>query len=170
MSLDPHDPELAGLEAALSALTPMPGQINRDALLFRAGQASVCRRTWGWPCATAALGLAAAALAVVVASRPAPTERIVVVTIKEPTLRVNAPDPPTPEHVPSAASQALAGHSPMNYLQLERQVLRWGLDGLPATPSLPSSSVPPLTRDSLLGTAAAPSSPPKFFSLESYFQ
>ena len=61
MSLDEHDPEIAGLEAALAALVPMPGRVNRDALLFRAGQLSVRGRGGAWPYTTAALALPAAA-------------------------------------------------------------------------------------------------------------
>jgi len=174
MPLNEHDLKMAALEAALAALVPMPGRLNRDALLFRAGQASVRGRPWLWPAATAALGLAAAALGVLVMVRPAPApvERIVYVAVKEappgPAASVPAPPPPALELV--VASEPSVGKVPITYLQLEQQVLRWGLDGVPATPEPPPSSAPPMTRESLLRAAPAPPPFPNLFHLGSFFQ
>ena len=98
MPLEEHDPTLAGLEAALAALAPMPGRIDRDALLFRAGQASVPRRGWAWPGAAATLGVLAATLGALLAVRPAtkPVERIVYVYVKEPAAPTPTADEPAP--------------------------------------------------------------------------
>jgi hypothetical protein len=178
MPLDKHDPEIAGLEAALAALAPMPGRINRDALLFRAGQASVPGRGWGWPCATATLGLVAAVLGVVVLVRPAPApvERIVVMTVPVP---VPVPVPPAPGDlaVPPGADVEAAQHeetapgqSPMNYLQLQMQVVRWGLEGVPAMAEMPPPTEPPVTRDSLLSLQREPAPITKLLHLGSFFQ
>jgi len=49
MSESTSDPKLAALEKSLTALVPVPGRIDRDQLLFRAGQASVRTRFWLWP-------------------------------------------------------------------------------------------------------------------------
>jgi len=169
MPLDEHDPGLAGLEAALAALVPMPGRIDRDTLLFRAGQASVSSRGWAWPAAAMALGLLATTLGVVLAAGlpHAPIERVVYVTIKEPPPSVQVLPTPEPKAVspgPIAVSQ-----SPMSYLQLERQVARWGLDGVPAMPEALPPSGPPLTRENALGAAAEPASFTMFFDLRSIF-
>jgi hypothetical protein len=164
----PHHPELAGLEAALSALTPVCGRINRDALLFRAGQASVRTRGWAWPCATAALGLLAAVLGVIVAVRPVAIERVVV-TIREPAPAVSQANPTPAQTMPHATAGTQPATSPMNYMQLERQVLRWGLDGIPNVPEAPASN-PLMTRGGFLGSAADSPAPSDFFSLESLFQ
>ena len=172
MPLNEPDPALAGLEAALAALVPMPGRINRDALLFRAGQASVCGRRWLWPGAAAVLGLVAAALGVVIAVRPAPrpVERVLVVRVREPAPPDRVPVPPAAKPEPAPPVRVAATREPMNYAQLEKQVLRWGLDGVPAPPPPAAPSDPPLTRDNLLGTSP-PSSPfEALFRLDSFLQ
>ena len=53
-----HDPTLTALEAALAGLAPASGTVDRDAVLFRAGQAAA-QRGWLWP-ALASLSTAAA--------------------------------------------------------------------------------------------------------------
>ncbi len=177
MPLEQHDPELAGLEAALGALAPMPGRINRDALLFRAGQASVPGRGWAWPAAATTLGLVALVLAVVVALRltPAPVERVIVVNVPRapsPAPPADVPSPPLADAEPGPASpgEIGAGQSPMNYLQLQQQVLRWGLDGVPALPKTPPPAALPVTRDQLLGTTPKPAPLTRFLFLGSFFQ
>jgi hypothetical protein len=174
MPLEKHDPEMAGLEAALAALAPMPGRISRDALLFRAGQASVPRPGWAWPAATAVLGLVAAVLAAVVVLRPvpAPVERVIVVPTKEPALPpppVDVPSPPAPEPAPASPGGVATGQAPMNYLQLQQQVLRWGLDGVPALPETPPPGLP-VTRDQWPGAPAEPGPLSRFLYLGSFFQ
>jgi hypothetical protein len=174
MSLDSHDPDLLGLEAALAALVPMPGQVNRDVLLYRAGQASVRGRRWDWPWTTAALGLVAGVLAVIVVFRPAPppVERVVVVTIREPAPPAPPSADPTlpPPAAESSPGDEIAGGGSLNYVQLQKQVMRWGLDGVPSMPEAPPSFEPPVTRDSLLGAGAEPVALPKVFPLGSFFQ
>jgi hypothetical protein len=173
MPLEEHDPTLAGLEAALATLAPMPGQINRDALLFRAGQASVPRRGWVWPSAAAALGIVAMTLGAMLALRPAapPVERIYVY-VKEPaapTLAATETAPPPSESELSPGT--IARHEPpMNYLQLQKQVMRWGVDGIPDTPETSPSLGQPLRREGLAGTPPEPMSFTSFFDLRSVFQ
>jgi len=174
MSLDKNDPGLGGLEAALAALVPTPGRIDRDTLLFRAGQVSVGRRDWIWPGATATLAVMVLVLGGMLVFRPGPAtvERIVYVQIKEPASPVREPaDPPvaiapgSPEEVAAAPRQ-----SGMTYLDLERQVLRWGMEGLPEAPQGPSSSGPPLTRDRLVNAQPEPTTLSNIFDLHSIFQ
>jgi len=175
MSLDEHDPGLVGLEAALAALAPMPGRIDRDALLFRAGQLSLRRGRWAWPGVAAALGVVALTLGVVLALRPTPTtvERVVYIRIKEPSPpapQVREPDVPPPEPKSIAPVATAARQAPMNYLELERQVFRWDMDGMPATLEALSPSGPPLTRDRPFSAPAAPPTFAIFFDLRSLVQ
>src|SRR5271157_3559894 len=86
---DLHD--LSELEAALAALVPRADRLNRDRLMFLAGQASVEAKIsqsqaigqrsagWAWPAAFVTMTGIAASLLVVLAIRPAPqvTERVV---------------------------------------------------------------------------------------------
>jgi hypothetical protein len=86
----PVNAELAAIEAALSSLTPAASAIQRDRLLFLAGQAAA-RRTlpaphrrftaWLWPCATAVSLLVAATFGTLWAAggKPKTVERIVYV-------------------------------------------------------------------------------------------
>src|SRR5260370_34587362 len=52
MAHQEYDPDLNHLGRQLRNLTPRPCPIDRDAVMFRAGQASV-PRNWVWPIATA---------------------------------------------------------------------------------------------------------------------
>jgi hypothetical protein len=178
MPLEEHDPALAGLEAALAALAPTPGRIDRDALLFRAGQVSVRSRGWFWPGAAAALGVLAATLGalLIYTPPPAPVVRTVYVRAQDPASSLPSPvadsesTPPVAYAPGSPEPTVAARESPMNYVQLEKQIMRWGLEGMPDTPEAVPSSVQPLTQDSLRGTPAAPASFTSFFDLHSIFQ
>jgi hypothetical protein len=148
---------LSDLEAALAALRPLPAQLDRDRLMFRAGRRSQPLR-WLWPAATALMTAATIMLAVVLVTRPAPqrVERIVHVPIKE---MVSPPDPnpevpPTPpEPEVFTSTEAEPGAGATNYYSQQRQVMRWGLDGLRQPPA-PSPELP-LKLDSLLGKSSS---------------
>jgi hypothetical protein len=132
MSEPLHDPSLTAVEAALASLTPAAGSISRDALLFRAGQASI-RRRWFWPSATAVLGTVSAALAAVMLWSP------VRQSLQEVHfVRIEVPSAPrladrAAGSVPDTGMVARAddqrGFS--EYQVLQRQLLRWGLDAIP---------------------------------------
>src|SRR5207249_654076 len=85
MSEDIHDEGLAELEAALAGLAPRPPDLDRDRLLFRAGQESAGRRGRLWPWATGLLAAVAAGLGALLILRPdpQPVERVVYVPVKE---------------------------------------------------------------------------------------
>lgn len=119
MQAEPLKPELAALEAALASLTPQAPRLDRDRLMFQAGQAAPRRRAgaWLWPCATAA----SLALAAVLALR-GPAE---------------VHDSPPPAIAARDLSQ-----SP--YLELRRLVLAHGVDALPEPAASPSTAEPPL--------------------------
>jgi hypothetical protein len=145
---------LGELEAALAALQPLPAQINREHLMFRAGQRSQPRR-WVWPVATALMTAATVVLAVVLLAQPGeqPAERVVYVTIKEPAPspppeKDALPPPPEPEVLTSTEAEPEISDPAANYFNQQRQVMRWGLEGLP--PPRASSPELPLKLDNLL--------------------
>ncbi len=112
-----NDPEVARLEAALIGLAPAPAQIDRDALLFRAGRDSASR-----------------GLVVTLAVRPAPqiAERVVYVVVPQP-----APDaqaiiaPPALSVAQSESVVPSSERARLSAAALQQWVLRWGVEGLP---------------------------------------
>jgi hypothetical protein len=149
-----NDPELKALEAALGSLTPRPGTIDRDRLMYRAGQLSVPRRTWAWPVATFSASLVAVSLAAILIMRPVehpigPVARTTMPPAKEANpipsgLESPRLDPATPGGPATIAPAA-------GYLLLRQEVLRWGIDNLPPLPVAPTVHDAPLTLDGLLG-------------------
>jgi hypothetical protein len=143
-------PSLTALEQALASLTPAPGRIDRDRLLFRAGQASAGRRRWLWPAATGVMTSVAATLGFLLLARPAPepVERVVFIRIEPPQAPASQPAQPTPASPatePSLAAEDTAGPAQVSYFRLQDQVLRWGLDALPSPP--PAAVTEPLLTD-----------------------
>ncbi|MBN2477645.1 MAG: hypothetical protein JXB62_23760 [Pirellulales bacterium] len=77
--------ELKAFEARLASLTPCAGRLDREALIFEAGRASVLpgggrsasgvlrRLRWSWPTAFGAMTTVAAALLAMVLMRPEPS-------------------------------------------------------------------------------------------------
>jgi hypothetical protein len=152
------DPELTGIESALRSLAPTPVQIDRDRIMFRAGQASVQRR-WNtqqlWP--TIAVGLALVALGegVFLTRRPSQSRRVVerIAVVREPAPSALSG---SPEREISPSRDVELDQDPVslgqtNYQRLAGQVLRYGLDGLPASPQggLPSAERWPSSSDRL---------------------
>ena len=80
------------LEAALGGLSPAPPTLDRDRLMFRAGQASMRRRTRGWQGLAAALALTTT---VSIVLRPAPdADRSTFVSGSGGLFLADAPAPP----------------------------------------------------------------------------
>jgi hypothetical protein len=137
----------------LAGLKPLAGGLDRDQLLFRAGQRSVPRRPWAWPCLAASLGLSAL-LAALWAIRPGQMiERVVYVTL--PSTSGPATPSPVPPLEPAAAKALVADaeappRATAEYLQLRNAVVRWGADALPELRPAPVEEEP-LTVDNLLG-------------------
>jgi hypothetical protein len=146
MSENHPRPEITEVEALLRGLKPAAGGLDRDHVLFRAGRASA-RGTGrlGWPALSAVLGLATVALSVALAARPAPAERVVYVEVVRPAPvpspkeadRPNSGDELLPPPTASADRVFVSGGRPL----LERQLLRWGLDALPAPAPTPTGPV-----------------------------
>lgn len=151
MSGPAENTELAAFQAALARLAPAPDGINIARLLFQAGRLSAPRRSWLWPCATAASMLLAAALGYVLVLRPAPqsVERIVTVYVHPPAQPAPQTEPaaPSSDETPIPSPPPIAGDG--NYLQLRREVLANGLDALPPPTPWPAAA-PAVDADTLL--------------------
>lgn len=146
----------------LGKLLPRPSRLDRDRLLFLAGQASVCspaplrqpeRRRWLWPAVSAVSTAAAIALAVLLALRPEPrvVREIVYLGRPEPSrAETEEPGVVAPEFARKAfgsTGRAMAestgsggGFTGPNYLELRRRVFEVGLAALPEP--APSSGGP----------------------------
>jgi hypothetical protein len=159
MSESTHDDELTTFEAALARMTPMPEGINIARLLFQAGRLSAPRRSWAWPCATAASMMLAATLGLVLVVRPTPqpAERIVTVFVPSPTPPAHQPElslpstgeTPVPVPQPSLATDTEQPPSEGDYLQIRRAILAKGLDALPPPKPWPAA-MPAEDTDTLL--------------------
>jgi hypothetical protein len=145
MSLVPPDPELNPIESALGRLAPARSRIDRDRLMFQAGVNSAKAQTplrWVWPAIAASLAVVAVSESVVMAVRPGPG----VVVVQQPAVQEDRAVRPEPVQIlvqapPSPSSEQEpwlpAGNNAMG---LRRQVLRFGLEGLPELPSLLSQT------------------------------
>lgn len=145
--------ELTRLEADLLSLTPVLPHLDRDQLMFAAGLAS--KRSWVWPTATAVMSAVALTLGVILVTRPAPVDRVEYVTVPARPDPTPAPKPnpqvPTPKPAPAPyTSQETPWPERHGYFQLQDQVLRWGLDGLPNARPAPEPPRKPDTIESLL--------------------
>ena len=147
-----HDrPEMSALEVSLGKLSPAPAALDRDRLMFQAGRASA-RVRWLWPAVAGVASLSAAALALVLALRPAPIavleQRVVVIRQETPP-----PLPPRPETRPESWAEMPVSEEPpfpqADYLRRRQEVLRWGVDMLPAMVPGGPPSAPALTPGSV---------------------
>jgi hypothetical protein len=140
MSERSDDRELTALEQSLRGLKPDAGTLDRATLMYRAGRASARGR--GWPLATAASLALAAALAVLLLTRPEPP-------VVERVVYLPAP-PAAPETSPGAEeSPDPAAATWSYYLRLQEDVLRKGLEGVPLPPAAPPPARP-MTAEQLL--------------------
>ena len=142
---------------ASGSLEPARSRIDRDLVMFRAGQASVRPsrlRRRAWNVIAASLALVALGEGVLLAHRPPPQIVKEVVVVREP-----APAPVVPLVEQSVAEMpvSLPSESPFSlgqtaYQRQVAQVLRYGLDGLPASPTVasPDSGPRPATSGQML--------------------
>ena len=140
MPQEPLDPELRMIEEALGRLAPARSRLDRDRLMFQAGVLSArspARHRWVWPSIAAALALLAMSESILLAVRP--RTRVVLAQAPPPQEPpVSQPSIELLSNVEPSRSRApepwLPGDSAG--LGLKRQVLRFGLDGLPDPPPL----------------------------------
>jgi hypothetical protein len=138
--------ELSDLEEGLKALAPAPVSIDRDQVLFRAGQHSAARAARVWRAAAVFLALTTGGLGVawMCQPEPSPEVRIVEVPVKVFVAPVvdKKPEPPAPKSADSKpitpkqveAVPVLAHH------RVQNEMLRHGLD---TVPHLPPETNPP---------------------------
>jgi hypothetical protein len=93
--------ELNAFEASLVALKPASGGIDRETLMFRAGQESMRPRGWLWPGATAAMALTAAMLGGLIVLRPTITQ-VVYVEVEKPAFAKQESPPRAAERGPDS--------------------------------------------------------------------
>ena len=146
MSEKPVKNDLAAVEAALGALRPTPTGVDRDRLMYLAGEAAASRSLsrhrrradWLWPCATAASMLLAIGFATMWFAAE-PEVRIVYVEERD--------EPPKPTPQPTvAAEQDVERALPQktwatDYLLLRRLVMTKGVDVLPPSDPSPGGDV-----------------------------
>lgn len=141
---------LQRFEAELASLSPRAVRLDRDRLMYLAGQASATSniveplgRGWGWPTAFSAMTALAASLLVIIVARPQTrvVERIVQVPVEVvksgeldangDTERDNAPLPTNvdsllvEQEANSSGERIASGHS---YVDLRDRVLAMGLE------------------------------------------
>jgi hypothetical protein len=117
------------LESALGGLRPAAVAVERDRLMYRAGQSSARRRNLAWPILSIALALM---LGVSLLHQPEAQEQTVEV---EKLVYIKEAEPPTQ----SVLQAAIQGAQPdpyqleaqANYVKLRDKVLTEGLDVLP---------------------------------------
>jgi hypothetical protein len=132
--------DLNALESALRDLRPTARPLNRDVLMYYAGRAAVPRGMLVWKLATAGSAFVAVVMSLALAMRQGdvrPVDRVV--HVPAPALAPDPePVPPLEEPTPAerrAAPLASPWEPPVTrYEQVRDDVLRRGLDGLPAGP------------------------------------
>lgn len=135
MSEDLQHSELTALEAALTGLKPAPSGLDRELLMFRAGQQSKRRRQGLWQGATATLAVAVVVLGTLLVHRPTIRE-IVQVEVEKPApaLAVTMPEPepadiqplPLPRELPVVRG---------DYLRLREEMLHGRTGPVSAAPT-----------------------------------
>lgn len=136
------DPELRAIEDALGSLAPAKGRLDRDRVMFRAGQASSPARTSGrgvWKAVAASCAIVALGEGALLAHRPAPAVIEKIVVVRELAAPSTIPprataDVPSPAPRVAASDEVSFSLGRTEYERLAGQVLRYGLDGLPASP------------------------------------
>lgn len=145
---DEHD--LSKLEHLLAGLRPSAAGLDRDRLMFQAGQTAHGPRRMLWPAATRLAAAVAVCLGLVVLLRPEPAATVQVVYVDR-EIRVQVPSQPeSPAPLPppereGPASPAAAAN--LSYWQLHELAVRHGVDALPdaVAPAAGASPVGPPT-------------------------
>jgi hypothetical protein len=143
MAHQDFDPDLNHLGRQLRGLSPRPCPIDRDAVMFRAGQASV-PRTWLWPATTAVSTCLAITFAAALVVQPALERRSQVVpdwqsrphgySSPVPDFPLSVGPGDAPGEAPAASEEDVWPAPQTGYFHAEHNVLRWGLEGIAVPP------------------------------------
>jgi hypothetical protein len=179
---DEHEtsPELNAIEQALASFAPAAPRLDRDRLMFLAGQvgahevggrrSEVGRAAWFWPASSATLAATSLALAIALFARPAPQPQLIVRDATAPPAVAPEPSVAVDERVATAPLRmaTLAMNSPVksgeSYLKTRDVAFRMGLDAL-GRPTAGGSGVSPGTTyiellEGLATPAAGPAASP----------
>jgi hypothetical protein len=159
MSFFPRDPEIKGLERALKRLQPS-GTVERDEIMYYAGQAAAPRPGWFWQGAAALMTATTVVLAIrllLQPTMPAAVEKVA--TVQQPTADAVVPakdelpvPPATGEPVPEEPANAGPTHHVTECYQMQKQAVRWGVDNLPTPTPVAGSEGAPQTLRSMMNT------------------
>jgi len=146
------------LELALSSVRPARGGLNRDRVLFRAGQASARRQGMRMAGAMGVLSGLLATVAVMLALDTPQTRVLEHIVYREAPAPTHLASHEAVESLPQAALSPLPSPGAQaEYLRLRQAVLERGLDELPAAPA---SAARDDLKD-LLDSVARPARAPK---------
>lgn len=131
--------DLNELERTLEALAPRASRLDREQLMYRAGQASVSpRRAWIWPASTAALTVTAVVLGLALLLRPVdePLRDTVSPHADERADHIAGKAEPASSDARGALTEvdplpSKETRLPANYLRVRRLALAQGVDALP---------------------------------------
>jgi hypothetical protein len=156
------------LERALRELAPAPSGLDRDRLMYRAGQIAAPRTSLLWPASTVVLGAAVVLLAVLLVagweSRQFAQHIPVPGSTPMPPRPIDKATLPPSRPVESEAIPVFtddeAQTSDFVHFRMQDQVMRWGLDAVPAPPpdTGPEAHIPPITVERSADSAAGKSS------------
>lgn len=148
MSQDRVNPDLEATQSAFSSLQPAPSRVDRDRLMYLAGQAASAassvdvrrpRAGWWWPCSTAASLLVAATFASLWLARGEPEVRIV---YRDPPVAVPQPPNEPDEAIDVVVDDASSWRSwRTDYLRLRRLVMTDGVEAMPPPGAAPAADV-----------------------------
>jgi hypothetical protein len=126
------DRDLSAFARALAASTPHPGRLDRDALLFAAGQAARARRERFWQFSTAVLAFFSVTSGTALVLRPAPVlEPVRVVYLQAPQAPTPQPQLTVPNVPFPSLSEAPRDADATEGMRLRERVLRDGVAALP---------------------------------------
>ena len=140
--------DLKTFEAELATLVPRTDRLDRDRLIFLAGEQSAAasnrrataHRGWVWPAAFSAMTAVAATLAMIVLLRPQP--QVVVRLVEVPAEPVVAEDPSPSETIEPALSEPEHAEPPNDSpadVPGAGGSIFWALIGLPWPPDRPAA-------------------------------
>ena len=144
MSEHEFEQDLIGLEQSLRTLSPAPVQLDRDQVLFRAGQYSSACAARLWRAAAILFALLSGSVSVAwwCQPQPSPEVRVVEVPVKvfvpQPipdTKKPPVPVPgPKPDDTTPVSPRRVEPAPVLVHHRLQYEMLRYGLEGMPPLP------------------------------------
>lgn len=149
---EPREKDLSDLERLLASLPPRPPSIDRDRLMFRAGQVSTQGRRWFWPLCALFASVVACCFGVMLLYRPMPETKYVPIVQTHP-LPAPSQDLVRPEVFTGLVSEFREETLSPNYScwQMQQQALRFGPESLPMTCGAANPSPAALSPDPIEG-------------------